>query len=546
MRPGGSDHGLPWAIHLVWIGLVLVLATVFVGFSAFVYIDEAAIYAQVDLVEDGTWTVPRPLGATDVSQQWAPMNNSTVVGDEFAPFPNHPLHVVIAAAADRLGGSVGVRALSTFGVLAAAATAGVLASVVGRREAIAAAAITALASPLLFDAQLVVAHAIAAPLAGGLAVLAFARPATPLRVRLLGAGALAVVGSLLRSEFIVYALAVAAVVVVTAAFRERRSAVAISATVVAGSVGAYLLEPVWISRLVGEGIEPKVISASSQGGFTGRGESVLTVLIGTGSPRAVVLVLAVALSAVAVAVARWRPTATPVAVGASLVGATMAVAQLFDPTVVPGVVWAFPLLTVAALSARRNQLARPLARALTACAVFAVVVLVLQYRAAGGFEWGWRYVHIALPVVAAAMARPVLALLDTARTVERRIVVAGVGVVALLVPVGGVLQQRRHVEATQELLDAVDMALERTDAQLIVSTERLFGRYIWSQSISGRVVTTTRNDASGVLPAAEAAGYERILLVWAGVRPDPDLSDYTAERSVLSLPGPFEAQLLAR
>lgn len=534
----------PWTFHLLWVGLLLIIATTLVRSDAYVYIDEAAVYAQVDVVDDGSWTVPRPLGAADDRQQWSPMNNSTVVGDRFAPFPNHPLHVLLASAAHDLGGRVGVRALSTFGVLAAAASAGLIASVVGRREAIAAVAITALASPLLFDAQLVVAHALAAPLAGALAYLAFVRPEASFLVRALGSAALAATGSLLRSEFVLFALAVAVVTIASAPERRRGSSLVVSLGAVIGAVGAYLLEPVWIGELVGQGIDPKVISSGSRGGATGRAESVLTVLVDTGSAGAVPLVLAVVLSAVAVAIARWRPTAMPVAAVAAAAASAMAVAKLFAPAVVPGIVWAFPMLTVGLLIVRRAQLVGLASQALLACGLFAVAVLILQYRDAGGFEWGWRYVHIAVPVLVAALAAPVVSFLDSARTLEQRIVVAGVAAVALLVPVSGVLQQRRHVDATAELLSSVDAAMERTDAELIVSTEPLFGRYVWQQSVAGRVATTDRQDSSGLLAAAEEGGFDRVLLVWAGDQPAPALSGYSPASEVVPLPGPFRAQLL--
>ncbi len=241
----------------------------------------------------------------------------------------------------------------------------------------------------------------------------------------------------------------------------------------------------------------------------------------TAQPRT--LVVAVAFSAIAVWLVRRRPNDAGPAALLATVGAAAAVLRATDPDIVPGIVWAFPLLVIGLAAAGRGTRTCPaVVRSAKAVVVFAVMVLVTQYSVGGGSEWGWRYVAVALPAVGAALAGPVVAVVDGARhRVPAIVAVAVLGFTALAIPLGGVLAQRRAVDHVDRLLDRTDAAFAAADAELIVAADPSFGRYVWKQSIAGHVVSTGRGEAelSELLGLLDDRGVERVLFVWVGDQP---------------------------
>lgn len=510
--------------HLVPIAALLLASSFFVGHEAYVFIDEAAVLAQVELVEEGSWEADRLLPEADPDGAYAPMARSTVTEDGFAPFPNHPLHVLLATAAWELGGHVGIRMLSIAGVLGAAAAAGLLAASVSRRHAVVAMWVAGIASPLVFDANLVVAHAPAAAVTGALYVAVF-RPRSAGRwssARLLTVAALVAAAALLRSEVVLLGVGIGAVAAGHGIIRRRAADAAVGGAAAAGAAFAYLFEPWWIDRLVGTSPGEKVIAASSRGGVSGARDGAFTVLLGRGEAGWTV-VLTVVLAVGSAALLRFRrDDAVPAAVLGALAALVGAV-NLGGPAIVPGIVWAFPLLGVGLVAVpRRHPWTDVLRRSGQATLLFVACVLATQYSVGGGAEWGWRYVAVALPAVAAVLSVPLVDL-AASRGGAARVALAGIVAVALLVPLSGIVAQRRTTGRVEALLTRTDAALVGSDADVIVATQSSFGRYVWPRSIAGDVVSvsvTGGEDELGELLAALAAdGVDRVLLVWSGTEP---------------------------
>lgn len=520
-----SLHPSRWPlwVHVAGVACVLVVASAFVGHRAYVFLDEAALLAQVEIVGRGEWTVDRPYAELDPGEALAPMARSTVVGDRFAPFPNHPLHVQVASVADGLGSRSGLALLSVLGVVGAAAAAGRLASSVGRAHAAVAVWATALLSPLVFDANLVLAHAVAAAGTGALFLAAFrwsgrgdgARLA-PVAVAAFGLG---LVGALLRSEVVLLTGVVAAVACARALVdREPRRAVPGVAAAV-GGLAAYLLEPRWIEHLVGTSAGRKTIAESSRGGVPGAADGAWKVLLEPGDPASVALVVAVSLAVASVLLLRARPTEPVFALVTAAVAAVAATVHLGDPLIVSGLLWAFPLLPVAVAAAGRSaNLPTDVGWAAIAAVAFGAAVLATQYRVGGGVEWGWRYFAVALPAVCAALSVPVVRLWRTARSGTGQVAVIGVLAVCVLVPASGLLAQRRVVDRTDRFLTALDEAIADADASLVLAADSSLGRFAWERSIAGEVITIGR-DGAGLELAAEALPREPMLLVYVGEPP---------------------------
>lgn len=494
--------------------------TAFVGTESHVFIDEAAHYAQIDLVEGGTWLVERPFAAQDLTGEHAPMDRAQLSGSaEYAPFVNHPLSVWIGVAAQRLGGQLGIRAVSVLGAVGAAAAAAALAERFRRGTGPLALWLTGVASPLAFDSQLIVHHALAAAVVGAAAVLwSSRRPAVFVAS---GLAAASFVTVLLRSEAMLLAIAVGLVGGAVALRRREGGLAARAGATLIGAFTAYVIEPVWIERIVdAPDVGPRTISSSSRGGLEGQIEALRTVLFRPSyagladQATDVLLLLAVVLAAVGVVLAlRGNNAASrPLLVMA----VASALVRLADPTVTPGLLLAFPaLLTAAALLILGVHRPRGHELGLVAvAALFAGAVAATQYDEAGGFEWGWRYVSIAVPLVVPTVAvalRSAQQRLGGRRGTE---VIGAVVAMSVLITASGLVEQRAIIDRTDTLLHRIES--ESVDADNLLFLDPLLGRAMWQLSLDGRAVYSDPADSGEVLGWMRQAGARDVVLVWVG------------------------------
>lgn len=541
------QHFAPW--HLLPIGVLLLASSFFVGHGGYVFIDEAALFAQAELVAEGSWTVERPLADVDPSGAYAPMARSRLTDDGFAPFPNHPLHVLLAATASDLGGRTGIRLLSVAGTLGAVAAAGYLAASVGRRESSAAMWIAGAASPLLFHSNLVVAHTLGASAAGAVLVTAFmlsARADSRGRsfVVALSVGLLVAVGALLRSEVLLMGVAIGVVCALNGMRRRRWVELVVAAGATVGTVVAYVLEPWWIAQIAGSSPGGKTIEASARAGARGALQGAQSVLFGLGRAGPA-LPAAVLLAVAGVVVIRLRPRVAGPGVLLAATALVAAVVHVTGPAIVPGIFFAFPLLTIGMVGLSRGHgWTRPVVSSSQAVLLFAAMVLATQYAVGGGVEWGWRYFGVALPAVSAALAVPVVALVRHSHG-HGRVALAGALIVAVLVPVSGLLAQRNAISRVERLLESADALFAKVDADVIVAADPSFGRYAWGRSIAGEVVTAPNGAASIDLLLERLAdqGATRILLVWVGDEPTIRRDRAAAQGEVVVLlPGAYAAR----
>jgi len=508
-----------WLAHVVGGGALLVAVSAAVGFDGYFFIDEGALYGQLEVMEDrGGWTIQRPFPDRDPTGEHVPMAKADIAGDRYAPFAKHPVHVILATAADAVGGQVGVRLLSSLGVLVAGLGAAAMVGGDAFRRA-AAFWITVAASPLLFDAQLVVAHALGA----GVAAAVFAavtgrlerRPSVAVAIAACGAS----FGGLLRNEFVLLAIA-AALVFATTGWRRRDRWHALAGVGFGfGGVVAYLVEPRLIRAAIGGRAE---LDAAPSGGsglgqvLEAAGRSLFEAGGGTSPAATLGIVLAGALTAAFVVFAsRGRPDVPMLwvlAVGA-LVGG---VAFLRDPQLVTGLVWTFPALWLL-LPVLRHGLPRetPVRAGVLVAGVFAILVAATQYSTLGGLEWGWRYVAIAVPLVTPALAQVAADL--WVRPGVPRLALLSVLAVGSIVSVGGLRVQATLLRDTDTFLAAASEVSGSADADWIVSTDASFGRFAYDLSVRGRVATANGGTEDDVLGWLHADGVDRVLLIWRSV-----------------------------
>ena len=200
-----------WA-HLLALALVLAAAAAVVGTDASFSADEGAAITQArSLADGGGWIVEHPVPEVDPDGDLYPLELSARGSKGVAPFAKHPFYALVLAGAEKVGGSSAMVALSLLGTLVAAAVAAALANHLGG-STLARPALWAvgLGSPLFFDGNIVIAHTLGAAAAGAAvlaALLALDRRRPALAVLV---APLVVVAVLLRTEALLFGLALAA------------------------------------------------------------------------------------------------------------------------------------------------------------------------------------------------------------------------------------------------------------------------------------------------------------------------------------------------
>ncbi|MDQ3977965.1 MAG: hypothetical protein M3314_00210 [Actinomycetota bacterium] len=511
--------------------MILVALLAVVGSSSSFSADEGAAIAQARSLADGEgWIVEHPVPEADPAGANYPLEFSERGPRGFAPFGKHPLYALLLAGVDRIAGVAGMVLLSLAGTVAAAGLAAGIARRIDPALARPAVWTVGLASPLLFDGYLVIAHTLGAALAAA-AMLATVvaierrRAAVALSVLPLVAGAV-----LLRREAILLALALGLVAAVLAVRRPgaRRPAGVIALGAPAVAAAAQVLEQMWTRHLLGGSLAWSGLGTSgtgSSGLIEGRLHAFFLTWLtpGYGARSLAPLALLVMLGAVAVAalalrrlpdphaaVNRWAAVAAGAAVVAVLTGPT---------TVVPGFLVAFPLAAGGFLLIRRETLRTATAQVgLGVFALFALGVIGTQYTKGGAGEWGGRYFAIGIPFLAPVL---LLALHDAGSRLGRQVrqrAVASLAVCSLVLATMGVAALRHNHSGTAELVGMFEKAgqavgTEGGDRPVLVSTQGSAPRFAWPVSDRQRWLLSDPAGIPDLFGRLRVAGVTRIGFV---------------------------------
>lgn len=397
--------GAPLWAHVVTLGVLLLALVPVVGTSATFSPDEGLVLVQArSLAEGGGWVVEHPLPEIDAENRFYTFPGSSQGTDGMAPFAKHPVYPLVLAGLDRIGGVAAMMALSVLGTLAAAAAAALLArDVAGGLERPVLWAV-GVGSPLFFDGYILIAHSLGAALAT-MAALAAVRGVRQARPRpLLACTGFAAAAVLLRSEALLFALALGLGIVVTGLARRRPALVAWGFVVPAAALAVAYAEKLAQVALIGSA-NTAVSPPAIQGGFF---EARFTAFLNTWlrpstSLSDLVLIEVTVLVLFGVFVARWRPQRSRLLLALSAgVIAISSAGLIMDPgRVVPGLLVAFPLAVVAIGMVDRRYFDVDGRLLLTVTAgLFIAGVLATQYREGGSAEWGGRYFALAVPLLA--------------------------------------------------------------------------------------------------------------------------------------------------
>lgn len=525
----------PLGAHLAALALVLLALLSVVGTAASFSADEGAAIIQArSLSEGGGWLVEHPLPEVDPAGVNYPLELSERGGRGWAPYAKHPLYPLLLAGADRMGGMAAMVLLSLTGTVAAAGLAAALARRLDPALGRVAVWAVGLASPLLFDGYLLIAHTLGAALAAAAVlatVVAFERRSAARALLVVPPMAACV---LLRSEGLFMAAALAAVSGALALRRSERrwpAAVAAAGASLAGAA-AFLVEREWTASLVGSAAgEARAIAtpAAGTGLLAGRLKGfALTWLTPSYSGRPLLgLLLLTMLAALVLAAVtvRRRPAAAGRIAGYSSLAAGAAVGALAvgPGNVVPGLLLAFPLASAGLLLVGRRTLRTDGARLAAGVSVlFVLAVAATQYAKGGGGEWGGRYFALAIPIAVPVL---LLALRDRgaalAPAVAHRTAAALVVCSVALTTMGVTALHASH-RANARLVAAVDRAGQTVaaDRPVMVTTEGAMPRFAWPTFEGQRWLLAGPEGLDDLLDRLGGAGITRVGFVTRNVERD--------------------------
>ena len=524
---------LPLRAHVAALALVLLVLMPLIGTGSSFSADEGASVVQAKSLSAGDgWIVEHPFPDVDAAGANYPLENSERGEKGVAPYAKHPLYPLVLATAHRVAGVTGMIMVSLAGTLCAAG----LAALIARRldEALVRPTLwtLGLASPLLFDGFLVIAHSVAAALAAGAVLLAL-RAADRRSVATALAVAPCVAAALLfRTEAVFFAggLALVAGVLGLSSRRSRSALFVVAGGAVVSAVVTIGLEDRWTAHLAGgaSGASPMTTASPSGGGLGSQVRAFVLTWLTTGysGPDLVDLALFVMAGGTVLAalVVRRHAGQDRTVVGLSVLVAAAAVLALAAGPVhlVPGLLIAFPVLAAGMAVLDRRVLRTDTARlAFGTFAVFAMGVVATQYERGGSGEWGGRYFALGLPLVVPVV---LLALRDAGHRLEsgtRRVAGGAVVVTMAAMAVMGVATIREQHRRTGAMNSAIRMALASIASdgpQVVVATDGALARHAWPVMDDARLLLSY-GDLEDLAGRLESAGVRQFVVVTSASRP---------------------------
>lgn len=524
--------GLPLRAHVAALAVVLLALVPLIGTGSSFSADEGASVVQARSLSRGEgWIVEHPFADIDATGANYPLENSERGDRGVAPYAKHPLYPLVLATAHRVGGVTGMVLLSLAGTLCAAG----LAALIARRldEALVRPTLWALglASPLLFDGFLVIAHSLAAALAAGAVLLALRAADRRSVVTALAVVPCVAAAVLFRTEAVFFAAGLASVAAALAldSRRARSALFAVAGGAVLATVVTMALEDRWTAHVLGAAsVTAPLTTASPLGGGLGSQVRafVLTWLTTGYSTSGLidVALFVMAIGTVLTALAVRRHAEDRIVVGLSLVVATAgALALAAGPVhLVPGLLIAFPVVGAGLVLLNRRVLATDTARlAFGTFVVFALGVAATQYERGGSGEWGGRYFALGLPLVVPVV---LLAIRDAGRRLASgpRRVAGGALVVCMAamatMGVATIREQHRRTDAMNGAIRAAIRSVPSDGLPVVVATDGALARHAWPIMDDARLLLSN-GDLEELAGRLDAAGVREFVVVTSAARP---------------------------
>ncbi len=510
--------------------------------------DEGAYGLEVRALRAGSWDAGYRFATQDPTAAYYPYINAEATEDGFFPLARQPVYeYALSRATDALGETAGLHLLPVLGALAAALAAWIVAGLVDRRLRPWAFWLAA-TSPLLVNATITWAHALAAgaggaAVAGGAMVLApGALPAASRRSAgaawlLLTAGL--ATGVVIRTEGILFAAAVLVVLAVwSRRSRARLAGLAAGATAVGG---AWIAQRAWHASIIGSGRRPGIAPLGGRGGWlSGRRSALWSDLFNGGYgerwPAFLGLASFLLLLLAGVAASRrapnWERDVKAFGALAALLWVGRLAAAPHDWTAGLLPAWPVAALAVIVMLDRRGS---PVERFLVVVTVtFAALVILVDYPEGGGLQWGGRYLSAAIVPIAVLTAaglhrvvRPVLVGLSGWRSGAA----VGVAVALAVGPSLAGLAVVRNQRATHGA--AVRAVFAEADAGVVVTTLPALPRVAWRSWPRVTWLLASEADMAGAAAVVAAAGLDDFRAVTGDVRPAPVVDGWQSDDSTV-------------
>lgn len=517
-HPASTDSPDRWRTRRA-LGASVVLAIV-LGFGVLALIgpgvftvDETAYRTQAELADGETglgpagWGLAYPSDEVVVQRLGAPFVNAELGEGAWYAYARHPFYVEVVGTAERALGHVGPAVVSLLSVVAGAAALEIIARRRLNTRALTTFWFVVAASPVMFHAFVVWAHALTFGLFAVALLVALEAPA---RWGSVACGSLVFVATLLRSDSPIAALALAGLLVWVLALDQRVRAATLVASILTGIVAGRLVDGRWAASIIDDRVP-------SDGGASLLGNDVLgnfvsiVVLDGAGALAASRIVGTGLLVIGALWIGRDRTIGSALA-GAglvlALVGASSQDKYLTLFAAAPAV---WPAVGVALISLRR---ATRFEQGLIAAgfATIAGAVIASPYGG-GGAGWGGRYALTAfvffIPVAVAQIGRA----FDGRDPIRWVLGAALVATAAVQWTAIGVLDRTHAASATvTEQLEA-ELPGFAEDVDLLVTVDPRTGRLAPDASRVVPLVTVDDDEIEPLLAIAADAGVDRIAFV---------------------------------
>lgn len=486
--------------------LLHVLFQVSIG-SGIWTVDEGAYQMQSKWIQDGYWTEPIPatsFGGADGSMVALPVQNGTEIsGDVWAPYVKHPAFPALLAVSSTIFGSWGAPLV---GILAAV-SASVLVGASVRSNHVAAFWLCGIATPLLFHAQVVWAHAVgvaaAALVVNGIVRSTFQTTARLSALAEIAAGLIVVV--LVRGEGLIFGVAV----VLGLAYdwlRSGRSWRMISRPAAAGVglVAGFGIDTLWRTSVMAGRLVASSTTDLSRITPLERVEAFFIATIALGRPPAIQLLrLVVLVLAIVGGIAVQRGYKLPV--WAIPLFAALGAAACLDRPENTGLLIAAPIVTFGVAAAARNATDNSLLRI---SVLYWLGVAATVYSTTAGLDFGGRLILLSLPALVVVATEPVIDL------VKRYGQTAVVSLVVLVGAQGYGIWQLLHNSHAASSTVAEEVAVFAADhpEALLVAPEIRSGRIVWDQHPIRMVFTTEKTTG----PFIEGHTDDEVWLIGSG------------------------------
>jgi hypothetical protein len=534
----------PLWLHAVTLAIVLlaVLAVTVPGHAYFS--DEgAAIIQERQLRAGDGWIYNYPFAVADPTGELRPFINAEQAQDGVAPYARHPLFVGVLALADAALGVPGMVLVAVVGSTFAALGAGLLGRRIDPRLGIPALWVAGLASPLFFDAYLILAHTLAAATAAfavlGALIILERKDSSAWTYLLLASATAATV--LLRGEGVVLVPGIVAGAVLIARLEPDRRNRAVQIALVVGVVGvvAFVAERAYIVGIVGDANQSSRVVTENW--IVGRFTGLFRTWFPTTSSYATVMDTLVMLVPVIVAAAAIRVRRTsdggPLVIGFSAVAGLFLLRLIFaDSAPIPGLAVAFPLGWAGLWLLKRRHFTNTTMRFVgTAGLVMVVAIVLTQYSQGAGVEWGGRYFAITLPIITPVLLSPYLHIDWDTTSIRRALPIAATTLTIVLIAIAVQTLRETHTlhrEAAEHINAAATAhPPPEGDPSVVVITGRLGPQFVWTIFGDHDWLAPAPHNLDAARVVLDGTGHVQAVVVDSNNLGTPDWADWTVQRA---------------